>query len=123
MKLDRNENDDGYGKYALLSLRRWNALRAGSGAGDAHIERAIKVLSANGLIDWGRVGEEDEFFVVKLRDKYAAAAIRAYTDAVMDDSAKEPDPARSKDKAEWAIQVQTMMSRAGTLSPFCKEPD
>ncbi len=45
------------------------------------------------------------------------------SDAVMDASAKEADPAKAKDLAQWAIQVQALAARAGPLSPFMKEPD
>lgn len=115
MKLDRNINGDGKGKYALVRLRDI--------APDTEAHACLKRLEQLGHLDWGVVGRPDEFFVVKLRDKYADAAIRGYATAAMADSAREIDPVRSKDKARWASQVQGMLGRAGLLSPFCKEPD
>lgn len=133
MKLDRNINGDGKGKYALIRLRPLYAEQADADsesvrsptAGDRarKVWAAIRTLERAGILDWGVVGQPDEFFVIKLRDKYAAAAIKAYADAAMDDSARETLPDRAKDKAQWALQVQAMSERAGDLNPFCKEPD
>jgi hypothetical protein len=115
MKLDRNQNDDGKGKYALVRLRK---IEEGSEAAALLIR-----LAELGHVDWGTVGSQDEFFVVKLRDRYAAAAIKGYSDAASDDARTEPDEARSRDKFQWAIQVQGLGDRAGILSEHCKDPD
>ena len=102
MKLDRNVNKDGRGKYALVRLRN---IEKGSEA-----YGLLNRLEQLGHLDWGVVGQPDEFFVIKLRDKYAGAALRAYADAVQDD-------------VQYAIQVLGVAARAGVQSPFCKEPD
>jgi hypothetical protein len=115
MKLDRNINGTGKGKYALVRLR---GIEDGSEAA-----MLLMRLAKLGHVDWGEVGGRDEFFVVKLRDKYAPAAIKGYSDAAADDARKELDEARSRDKFQWAIQVQGLGDRAGILSPFCREPD
>ena len=86
MKLDRNENPNGKGKYALLNLR-------------------------TDKIEWGLVGEPDEFFVIKLKDKHAQAALAAYANSIAHD-----DP-------EFAEQVMGLAMRAGTNNPYCKDPD
>ena len=86
MKLDRNENPNGKGKYALLNLR-------------------------TNKIEWGFVGDPDEFFVVKLKDKHAKAALEAYADSIIHD-----DP-------EFAEEVMELAMRAGADSPYCKAPD
>lgn len=54
MKLDRNINPDGKGKYALINLRK-------------------------NTVEWG---EPDQFFVIKYKDEFAAAALEAYAEAV-----------------------------------------
>lgn len=116
MKLDRNiSGNRGKGKYALVRLRD---ITAGSEA--YHL---LQRLAELGHVDWGIVGEPDEFFVIKLRDEFAACALAGYSDAVMHASEKEPDAEKSKDLAQWAIQVQSLGHRAGPLSPFCKRPD
>lgn len=115
MKLDRNLNGEGKGKYALVRLRN---IAAGD---EAH--GLLKRLEELGHLDWGIVGQPDEFFVVKLRDKYAGAAIKGYADAVAEDARREPDEQVSRDKFQWAVQVQKLGERAGILSPYCKQPD
>lgn len=87
MKLDRDENPDGKGKYALLNLRK-------------------------NVIEWGEQFGPDEFFVIKLKDKYAQAALLAYAQAAREDG-----------EHEWAREIEKMASRSGEASPFCKKPD
>lgn len=53
MKLDRNANPDGRGKYALINLR-------------------------TNTVEWG----EEPFFVIKYKDVFAAPALRAYAHAI-----------------------------------------
>jgi len=86
MKLDRNKNANGKGKYALLNLR-------------------------TNKIEWGAVGEPDEFFLIKLRDKHAKAALEAYADSIV-----REDP-------EFAEEVMELAMRAGADNPYCKAPD
>lgn len=102
MKLDRNINPDGRGKYALVRLR-----------GDLTDDEryALAILQGGGRLDWGRFGEPDEFWVIKLRDKYADAGLRGYADAAR------------QDDIEYAAEVDELVSRAGISSPFCKAPD
>lgn len=115
MKLDRNSNLNGKGKYAVVRLR-------GVSPGDES-HQLLKRLEELGHLDWGIVGDADEFFLIRLRDKWSPGAIKGYADAVMADSQTDPDPQRAKNKAVWAIQVQTMLNRSGSLNQFCKEPD
>jgi len=56
MKLDKNENENGRGKYALINLR-------------------------TNKIEWGD-NEEDEFFVIKLKDVNAGPALREYAKSI-----------------------------------------
>ena len=108
MRMDRNINANGTGKYAIVSMRR---LRALTGPPKQQAKAMLDGLDAMGLIEWGAVGEEDEFFLIKLKDRHARAALLAYEKSI------EPtDP-------EFALEVATMAARAGKLSPFCKEPD
>ena len=103
MKLDRSTNSGGKGKYAVVKLR--NICH-----GDA-AWMALKELDARGCVDLGEVGKPDEFFVIKLRDKYARAALSAYADAALVD-----DP-------EYAAEVAKLAGRSGEKSPHCKTPD
>lgn len=74
MRFDRNSNPRGIGKYALINLR-------------------------TNAVEWGYVGAPDEFFVIKLKDVNAEAALRAYAD-----EADKTDP-------EWAAEVRDMVER------------
>ncbi len=105
MQLDRDINPDGKGKYALLNLRKI--------PGDPRTpeELAAAILAHPEAVEWGCVGQQDEFFVVKLKDKYAGAALHAYAREALTD-----DP-------EYANAVSQMTDRAGLNSPFCKRPD
>lgn len=84
MKLDRNINADGKGKYALINLR-------------------------TNKIEWGD-SEDDEFFVIKLKDKHAAAALRAYAGSVYCDD------------EEFAKEIDELVERA-YKHKFKKSPD
>ena len=115
MKLDREINKNGKGKYAVVRLR-------GIEDGDeAYL--CLKRLEELGHLDWGLTGQQDEFFVIKLRDRFADAALRAYSKAVMAAAGKCKEFDESKELAQYALSVQKLESRAGTLSPFCKTPD
>ena len=106
MKLDRNLTHDGKGKYALVKLRTINLQDRNKVPCDA-----LMTLAEWGKIDWGKTGEQDEFFVIKLRDKYAFDALAAYAKA-----AEEDDP-------EYAAEIREMLTRAGVNSKFLKAPD
>ena len=105
MKLDRNTNSTGKGKYALINLRKIG----GDPRTPEDMTEAIKASPQS--IEFGFVGAPDEFWLIKLKDKYAAAALTAYADAAQAD-----DP-------EYAQQVREMVKRAGQNSPYCKTPD
>lgn len=83
MKLDRNINADGMGKYALLKLRN---LRRGDPAVDA----ALRTLDEAGILDWGNT-VDSEFFVIRLKDVNAANALFAYGSGPHHPHCKQPD--------------------------------
>lgn len=111
MKLDRNVNSDGRGKYALLKLR---ALDKASGKELAAAGDAMSTLERLGILDWGNIGTESEFMVMRIKDKYAYKGLMGYLRAVTDDD--EPD-------FEYAQDILEMAKRAGPFSPWCKKPD
>lgn len=94
MKLDRNlPENNGRGKYALVLLRKINQR--------PEVIAALKTLCEAGVLDYGNT-ESTDFFVIRLKDKYAAPALDAYgSEAEYDDKeyAKEifalADTARS----------------------------
>lgn len=101
MKLDRNVNPDGRGKYALINLRK-------------------------NTVEWG--SDEDQFFVIKYKDRFAAMALFAYADAVQKqvaawmDAGKVPDTCR--ELSEYATEIYREAERAKALGEqWNKIPD
>ena len=94
MRLDRNTSPFGRGKYGLVKNRR--LLEIVRPIGDSHnaknmddvsamkVREAIKLLVEEGVIDWGDT-PETEFFVMRLRDKYASGALAQYASAARGD--------------------------------------
>ena len=83
MNLDRKINLDGHGKYALINQR-------------------------TDKVEWGAPGSDEEFFVIKLKDVNAAAALYAYAQRCQD--------------AEFAKDVRELAERAANHS-HKKQPD
>jgi len=101
MKLDRNKPGAKHGKYALIKLRTdtpqyWAMV-------------SPCVLVREDAIDYGDT-PETEFFVIRLKDKYAAPALIAYAKA-----AEADDP-------EYAADVWMLALTAGN-HPNKKKPD
>lgn len=109
MKLDRNINSNGTGKYAIINLRKLIGITSGQMQFD--VQSALNKLESAGVLEWGTVGGPDECFLIKLKDRHAHAALTAY--------AQDARPFDS----EWADQVLEMTKRAGPNSPYCKIPD
>ena len=87
-RLIRNLGTAGTGKYSVIDNRTgWMVVDAEP---------------------WGR----NEFFVLKLADRYSAAALHAY--ALAADTAGDH---------EYAADVLELAKRAGPASPHCKNPD
>jgi hypothetical protein len=112
MKLDRNINANGRGKYALLKLRKLDDwLHSGATAEvPKPIAEAIELLEKEGILDWGNT-IDSEFMVIRLKDKYAADALSRY--AVV----------ASVDDPEYASEIAEMAHRSGPNHPNCKKPD
>lgn len=113
MRLDRNINPNGRGKYALLKLRKLDDYTEHGPFGDlaAPVADAIKVLETAGILDWGNtVGSE--FFVIRLKDKYADDALFRYSLSAKYDG-----------EIDYAREIEEMANRAGTNHPNCKKPD
>lgn len=114
MRLDRNTNDNGDGKYAVINVRRLREFEkqvAEVPMAKRELEAAIETLEAAGILEWTMKGAAGEFFLIRLKDKYAGDALAAYAVAAHAD-----DP-------EYADEIVEMASRAGTNSPWCKVPD
>lgn len=112
MRLDRTISPNKRGKYALLNLRKLDDFVHGTFQEVAKpIADAISVLEMAGILDWGLEGTESEFFVIRLKDKNAFAALMGY------------EREAAKTDAEFAADVRAMALRSGPNHPFCKKPD
>jgi len=112
MKLDRNINKDGTGKYALLKMRKLREVRIELSPGTLEwheLEDALETLEFHDIVDFGSgAGTPGDFFVIRLKDKYASAALGAYARA-----ADQDDP-------EYAAEVRALAAAArvhGTRKP------
>jgi hypothetical protein len=102
--LERNKTPGGHGKYAVVRLNKVNA------DGDIEAHDSLNRLAVGGFVEFGSVGDVNEFFVVKLKDQYAEPALRAYAEA-----ARADDP-------EYAADVIALADRAAA-HPHRKKPD
>jgi hypothetical protein len=108
MRLMRNVTPDGQCKYAVIRMDK--APSPGSNEGIL-LENALTALTALGLLENPRPGEQEEFFLVKLKDINALPALRAYAESAwLSDS-------------ELAEDVYALANRAGANSPWCRKPD
>ena len=84
MKLDRNIAENrGEGKYALVSLRKVRSFPPSSITAK-EVRAAMIVLESHGVLERGMAESESEFFVLKLKDEFSFAALKAYANAAED---------------------------------------
>jgi len=105
MKLDHNTESEWHGKYILINTRKLPDTTNS-------VQGLISLIeAAPSAVEVGLKGSSEEFFPIKLKDKHAAAALKAYADSI-----RFEDP-------EFAKEMYELVSRAGPNSPFCKAPD
>lgn len=105
MKLDRNSNPDQKAKYAVINLRKI------PGNPRTPADLAAAILEHPESVEFGEVGSENEFFVLKLKDRFAPGALFSYANA-----AEEVD-------VDYSMEVRGLGLRAGPNHPHCKIPD
>lgn len=110
MKLDRETL--GRNKYALIKNRKLDELMASDMADKtkAEMQNALVLLKELGVLDVGD-SPATEFFVMRLKDRFAAPALSMYSQhaAAVD--------------LEYAKAVGDLAKRAGMSHPLCKNPD
>jgi hypothetical protein len=104
VKLDRDLYPLGLGKYGLILVRK---LREPTEFCE-EIRKAIGILEARGILDWGC--DPNDFFVIRLKDKYAQPALDAYAAAAL------------KDDPEYAMSVRALANKAMS-HPDKQRPD
>ncbi len=105
MQLDRNLNPTGKGKYALIKLR---VAEPKVRIVPNPIEPIMAEVESR-AIDFGDT-PETEFFVIRLKDKYAYPALRAYALAAMIDD------------EEYANEIMKL-AHAADMHPSKRKPD
>lgn len=104
MKLDRNSNPSGVGKYALIKLRNMpEGYPKVSGSGNEF------VTVPSNCVDFGDT-PDTEFFVIRLKDKYAERALLSYALAAM------------KDDPEYGSEIKKLSDFAA-VHPNKRKPD
>lgn len=107
MKLDRNLKKPRRGKYALIKLRISSITPALVKSALASQIDSVQVEPR--AIDFGNSLETD-FFVIRLKDKYAEPALKAYAEAAM------------KDDSEYAEEIKEL-ARLAHIHPSKRKPD
>lgn len=95
MKLDRNITEPRRGKYALVKLRNDSPVETGGGQ---------YLTFKKESIHFGDTPDTD-FFVIRLKDKYAGAALHAYAEAA------------KKDDVEYAAEIDALAQAADRYIP------
>lgn len=114
MKLDRNINTSGWGKYALVNMRKLGPMIDGSQntAENFKCIEAYYILKDNGFITEGNESPGDQFFVMKYKDKFTAPALHAYAIQVM---AEANGPNGNMELCEYAEQMFIEAKEAAKL--------
>lgn len=107
MKLDRNITNPRRGKYALIKLRECTVKRCTIAPNEA--DEPTMLLVPESSVDFGDSVQND-FFVIRLKDQYAAAALKAYADAAR------------RDDAEYAAEIYRLAELA-EAHPNKRRPD
>lgn len=114
MKLDRNTNKYGRGKYALIKLRTPGVFRRATNPNFTEVEDAA--------IDFGTTPDTD-FFVMRFKDKFAGPALRGYASAITAfiGSLDMDNPARVE-LTEYHHEIIALAEKA-TAHPSQRIPD
>lgn len=109
MKLDRNINSNGQGKYALVRLRRINDLVKSE---QNECRRALATLERYGALRYGNEGPSKQFFVLGYADKFTPHALSAYAAAVDLLECHDQATLRPIDNPEMAEYAAAMQAEA-----------
>lgn len=102
MRLDRNINPDGRGKYALIKLREIQP-NFNPGLKKRAQEQKLGMVLDPKAVDFGDTPETN-FFVLRLKDKHAYVALMAYAASARQDDPEYADDIRQLAKESLALQ-------------------
>ena len=118
MKLDRNVNTDGMGRYALIRLREITKAQLKKLVTFARKEKFLAALDfgeGDKQVKGARSGKDrPDFFVVKLDDEFAADALSAYAESVN---------ARAAESDRWLALVQPCGCRLRVVDKTDEHPE
>ena len=109
MKLDRNMNPSGRGKYALLKLRELGGVSRAEICMALETLEELSVAQVERAVDFGETSDS-EFFVIRLKDKFAAPALLAYHNAIHGHIIENPQDREGL--AEYARDISALVQRA-----------
>lgn len=108
MKLDRNTNRGGRGKYALVNMRKLIPMMDAPALSDEHARQCVaafeKLVDA-GFITLGNESPGDQFFVMKYKDKFTAEGLRGYGNAVSKAISSLKEPQARLELGEYCAQI------------------
>jgi hypothetical protein len=110
MKLDRNINKDGRGKYALVNIRELDGF-----AEDSVVRNCFDVLRNSGVITLGNESPGEQFFVMKYKDRFTASGLFAYAQAICDYLRDELDDGKRASLLEFQLEIEEEAKRASLL--------
>lgn len=124
MKLDRNTNLGGQGKYALVNMREVVPLIEEADRGNHEtidpltVKRltAFNILVDAGIITLGNETPGDQFFVMKYKDKFTAPGLQGYAHAVAAEATAKHDQ-ELKEYAEQMFAEASFASKIGHRIP------
>ncbi len=133
MKLHRNTNADGRGKYALVNLELLKKT--------PHLQEYLDALKMAGVLTYGNEEPGEQFFVMRYKDKFTARGLEGYANAVRSrilvcednlsalvgvegeraDRLRQENQAQLDDLTEWVAEIEAEALKADKLG--VKLPD
>lgn len=124
MKLDRNTNRGGRGKYALVNMRKLIPFLERMEANDPltveeeGLLHCFQVLRDSGIITLGNETPGDQFFVMKYKDQFTHHALAAYAKEVCMEAARrvgKPERDGFRELLEYGEQMVAEANAAKEL--------
>lgn len=108
MKLDRNINPDGWGKYALVLMRVLIPImqKPATDAEAVAVREAFELLIQKGIIRTGAEAPGLNFFVLGFNDRFTPQALRGYYAAVKNHAEELPPGQERAELLEFAEEIR-----------------
>lgn len=132
MKLDRNTNPDGRGKYALINMRKIKEIEDAGRKPSPHetvecqrairVRESIEMLIREGVVTLGNESPGDQFFVMKYKDKFTADGLRGYANAISKELKLMSSGPEAVSLAEYCAQMFDEAFEAGKIGATTPSP-